>query len=207
MTVKNALKWTALYRALAAASLLVGMVLVIAGVVVGSRGALVTLADDPTAIDAAVEAANPLFTVAFAVAGVIVWQFGKAFALFVTLPRASGWRAADGFDSERLKSEIVEAIDVRLAEMEEDVAQTRRSVRKLERDRNTATFDDDDHIESTAGSSAGTTNAEPSGASRADQFESTGFESATNATATTGSSADATDESRPGSERDADHGS
>lgn len=148
MELSNAAKWTLFNRALTAGALVLGTGLALLGFVLGFWGSIETLVVDGN-VQTAVENANPIPTLVLAVLGFIVWQMGKTYALFWSLPRASGRAAAKRFDHGRLKSEVVEALDERLAEMEEDVAETRRSVQELKRTEHAAAFDEEDALEST----------------------------------------------------------
>ncbi|WP_050052017.1 hypothetical protein [Halostagnicola sp. A56] len=148
MELSNAAKWTLFNRALTAGAMLLGTGLALLGFVLGFWGSIETLVVDRN-VQLAVENANPIVTLALAGLGFLVWQMGKTYALFWSLPRASGRAAAKRFDHGRLKSEVVEALDERLAEMEEDVAETRRSVQELKRSEHAAAFDEEDALEST----------------------------------------------------------
>lgn len=148
MELSNAAKWTIFNRVLTAGAMLLGTGIALLGFVLGFWGSIETLVVDGN-VQAAVDNANPILTLVLAGLGFLVWQMGKTYALFWSLPRASGRAAAKRFDHGRLKSEVVEALDGRLAEMEEDVAETRRSVQELKRTEHAAAFNEQDALEST----------------------------------------------------------
>ena len=110
------------------------MGLVADGFLVGFGGAVTTLIADPLDPGPAVEQANPTITIAFCVVAVVVWQFGKTYALFLTQPRAAGRAAARRFDPKRVPSAVTADLDERLAAIEADVAEPRRAVEALEGD-------------------------------------------------------------------------
>ena len=156
MKYVDALRWTLLNRAIAIGAFLAGLVLFAVGLVAGFGEAVTLLFSDfPNNVGEATDRANPFVTVAFAVVGILVWQVGKTYALYVTLPRATARRAGKSIDSTRLRSEILEGLDARLATMEEDVAETRRSVQELKRELHATEFDE--------GAVAGVSEGEPVG--------------------------------------------
>lgn len=139
----SALRWTLLYRGIATGSFLVGLALLALGFVVGFGDATTLfVADFPNNVGAAVEQANPFVTLAFAVVGLLVWQVGKTYALFVTLPPATGRWTARSFDSVELRGEVVDMLDDRLAAMESELVALRRQVRAV--DGESAAFDERD---------------------------------------------------------------
>ncbi|MFC7231007.1 hypothetical protein ACFQMM_05460 [Saliphagus sp. GCM10025308] len=83
--------------------------------------------------------------------GIAIWQFGRTFALLYTVPVAAGEEAARQFDRQTLKSDILQGLDGRLTDLEEDVAETRRSVQELKREEHAASFDEGTALKSGAG--------------------------------------------------------
>lgn len=148
MEPREALKWTLLYRGISIGAFALGGVLIAAGVFLGFASAVRTLFTDPAG---AVEAANPLVTIAFGVLGLAVWQVGKTYALFVTVPEAAGRAAAEEFDTEHLRSELLESIDDHLSDLQVDVEETRRNVQELKRAEHAAEFDETDVLGSSTG--------------------------------------------------------
>lgn len=147
MGLRNPFKWTIVYRGIAVGSLLLGLALVGAGLVVGFGSAVTTLFTDPRNAESAIGQADPIITLLFAAAGIVVWQLGKTYALFVTLPRAAGRAAGRQLDATKLASEVQNGLDDRLSDLEDELAETRRAVRALEDDGRTTTFDEDDRLE------------------------------------------------------------
>lgn len=132
MGLRNAFKWTVLNRAIAAGALAGGLALVVVGLFAGFGGAVTTLVANPLDPGPAIDQANPTITLFFAVLGLVVWQLGKTYALFVTLPRAAGRAAGRQLDANRLASEVHDGLGDRLAEMEAEIEATRRAVQALE---------------------------------------------------------------------------
>ena len=158
LDLRRPIRWAVLYRAFATGALALGLVLVGLGVLAGFGTAVTTLVTDPLNPGPAIEQANPLVTIAFALVGLVVWQVGKTVALFLTLPRAAGRSAARQIDTAKLRSEVLKGLDERLAEMQTDVQETRRNVQELKRAEHAQQFDEHDHLaddrnRSTAGGS------------------------------------------------------
>ena len=142
MDVPHSVKWGLVHRTVAIGSFLLGGLLIVVGFLAGFWGSIGVLVSDPLDPWPAIDASRPLVTVAFALLGIAVWQFGKSIALFHTLPRAAGREAARQFDHQTLKSDVLQALDGRLTDMEEDIAETRRSVQELKRAEHAAAFDE-----------------------------------------------------------------
>lgn len=144
MGLRNSFKWTIVYRGITVGSLVLGLALVGAGLFVGFGSAVTTLFTDPRNAESAIGQADPIITLLFAAAGLVVWQLGKTYALFVTLPRAAGRAAGRQLDATKLASEVQDGLDDRLSDLEDDLAETKRAVRALEAEADhTATFDED----------------------------------------------------------------
>ncbi|WP_455448758.1 hypothetical protein [Natrinema thermotolerans] len=147
MGLRNSFKWTIVYRGITVGSLVLGLALVGAGLLAGFGSAVTTLFTDPRNAESAIEQADPIITLLFAAAGIVVWQLGKTYALFVTLPRAAGRAAGRQLDATKLASEVQDGLDDRLSDLEDDLAETKRAVRALESDGQTTTFDETDRLE------------------------------------------------------------
>lgn len=128
MDLVDAIKWAALYRLIALGSFLVGVGIIAAGVVAGVGDAVIVLLENPLDPGTAAEEANPAATAVLFVIGFVVWQVGATVGLYYTFARATGQSAAEEFDTVRLKSEVLEGLDERLQELEDDVAATRAAV-------------------------------------------------------------------------------
>lgn len=204
MDISYSFRWALVYRFVAVLSLLLGLALVAVGFLAGFQGAITTLIADPLDPGPAIEQANPTITVAFCVLALVVWQFGKTYALFLTLPRAAGRAAARKFDANRVSSAVTADLDERLAAIEDDVAETRRAVAALEGDGYAATYDEDEteaheeqaHSASTAepATSAGGTGDDSSGrsasGSESDRDRSSGSAGSIGTSTSSGSAAD-----------------
>lgn len=147
LDLRSPFRWAVLYRAFATGALFFGLLLVIVGVFAGFGSAAISLVTDPLNPGPAIEQANPLITLAVAVVGFVVWQVGKTYALFATLPQAAGRSATEQFNSAKLRSEVLEGLDERLAEMQTDIEETRRNVQELKRTDHAQQFDERDHLE------------------------------------------------------------
>ena len=144
MRFVDALKWTLIHRGISLVSLLVGLALAGAGIVLGLGDVLDQLAADPASPGDALQAGNPIITVGLVVVGIAVWLVGKSYALYLTMPSATGKAATDQFDMKQVRSEVLDALDDRLATIEDDLEATRRSVAELKRRDHAAAFDETD---------------------------------------------------------------
>ena len=154
----SAFKRALVYRAIVTGSFLGGLVVIATGVVAGIGGDLWTLVSNPMDAGTVLAEANLVLVGVFVVIGVLVWQVGKAYALFYTLAPAAGAEAATQFDREALRSELLEGLNDHLGQLEEDVLETRRGVQELKRAEHAAAFDESEVSESAsleAGSSTG----------------------------------------------------
>ena len=68
---------------------------------------------------------------AVAVVGILVWRFGRALALYMTLTGAIEEQLSETFDTEHVKSDIVAVLDERLADMQQDLQSVNREIRDL----------------------------------------------------------------------------
>lgn len=126
MRLTSALRWAAIYRSLAwGAGLLPVGVAVAALYFVG-----------PSRIPRGTGEAmgiltNPYFLVPVFLA-LVAWQFLKTAAFYKTVTEATDEQMAERFDSEKVKSEVLEVLDDRLAEMQSEVERTRTEVQQLD---------------------------------------------------------------------------
>lgn len=144
MNLIDALKWTVVHRAIGTAAFAAGFLLFAVGMVAGFGGAVEAFLNDPFDPRAAAEAADPTALVVMAAVGFVVWQFGKTFALYATLPRATAERSAGSVDANKIRSEVLDALDGRLAEMESELEATRRAVEEATDDGHARTYDEAD---------------------------------------------------------------
>lgn len=105
---------------------LVGLGFVAAGAVL-SQPALET--ETPSALISALVPGIALATV-----GLLVYRFGKGWALYKTLTAAHEEALADTFDTQRVKSDIVSVVDERLSDMQTDLQSVNRELRKIRED-------------------------------------------------------------------------
>lgn len=79
--------------------------------------------------DVLTDAAPGLFV---ALLGVLVWQFGTAFVLFQTFGAALRAELAETYDTEQVKSDILQVLDGRLSDMQQDLQGVNRDIRELQ---------------------------------------------------------------------------
>jgi hypothetical protein len=72
--------------------------------------------------------------IVLAAVGVLVYRFGKAWALYKTLTDATEESLEDTYDTQRVKSDIVSVLDDRLSDMQTDLQSVNRELRKLRDD-------------------------------------------------------------------------
>lgn len=161
MNAVDALVWSLRYRAIATGAFLLGLVVFVLGLAAGFSGAIGTFVADPLDPGAALSEMNLAVVGVLALVGLLIWQLGTAFALFVTMPQATGRRAARSMDTKKLRSEVLEALDGRLAEMEAEIEETRRSVQELKRQDHAASFDEAADVESVEAAVSSSSTAEP----------------------------------------------
>lgn len=125
MNAKAALRWAAIYRGVAWVFGLVGLALVAAGL-------YASLGWFPLTRGAVIRAATSPVFVPFALVGFVVWQFGKTVVFYKTLTEAVDEQMAERFDARMVKSEILEVLDDRLAEMDTQLRQTRKQVEEID---------------------------------------------------------------------------
>lgn len=122
MHLTTALRWAAIYRAVSWAFGLVFFGFVYLGFRL-SYGGL------PLSMGGVIEAAaSPLF-VAPVLVGFLLWQAVTTVVYYATVTGAVEEEMAERFDAQMVKSEILEVLDERLAEMESEVRQTRSEIR------------------------------------------------------------------------------
>lgn len=184
MRFVDALKWTLIHRGISLVSLLLGLALVGVGLMVGLGDAMSTLANDPTSPGDALAAGNPVVTIALVALGIAVWLLGKSYALYLTMPRATGQAAVDEFDMKQVRSEVLDALDERLSTIEDDLEATRRSVADLKRNDHAAAFDESDALDTSGMGDPSTSPGHTSTAADDGPTQTTGAGSTATATAT-----------------------
>lgn len=126
MNLTSALRWAAIYRGISwVAGILPLGVAVAAMYFIGSNSI-------PSGRGEAIGiATTPYFVVPVLVA-IVVWQFVKTAAFYKTVTEATDEQMSERFDSERVKSEVLEVLDDRLAEMHNEVQRTRQEVQEMD---------------------------------------------------------------------------
>ena len=121
----EAARYAGIYLGLSIVTGLVGVAIAGAGVYLGGLEALgmYRAGRAPTAV---LRATGP--GLALVVAGVLVWWFGNAFAVYKTLTAAIETSVDERLNTEAMKSDILSVLDERLSEMHQELSQTRRAV-------------------------------------------------------------------------------
>ena len=137
MDARRSLRWAVYYVILAGVATLVGGGLVGAGFVLGLGTAIEQVSDGAALSSVAGTAAPGL---AVALLGVLVWAVGTVTAFVRVFTAAVEEQMRERFDSEKVKSEILSVLDDRLAEMEQDMSETRRKISELKREETAEEF-------------------------------------------------------------------
>jgi len=132
METTQALRWAGIYLATWLAATVVGGAIAAGGVALGGLGAVGLAGYTPSVLQTGL--AYPRFGFAIVLLGGIVWKFGTALALLHTFSGAIGSQTADTLDTETLKSDILSVLDDRLADMHNEVQETKRLVDRLSRE-------------------------------------------------------------------------
>jgi hypothetical protein len=126
MNFKSTLRWALLYR---------GAVWVAALVPVGvALGALYFVGPPrlPRNVGAVRSAATTVYFLAPVAVSLLVFQFVKTAVFYKTVTEATDEQMAERFDSEKVKSEVLEVLDDRLAEMQTELERTRKEVEEID---------------------------------------------------------------------------
>jgi len=124
MNLRSALRWTAMYRAVTWASGVVFLLFLGAAFVLGLDDVITTAVfGNPYRLADVGFSGPPLV---LALVGFLVWQFTTTVAFYKTLTEATDEQMVQRFDSEKVKSEILEVLDDRLAEMQTELERTRK---------------------------------------------------------------------------------
>jgi len=125
METSETLRWTARYLARWLLAAVVGGAIVVGGVALGGLAELGFYGLTPTALRLA---DAPAAGLAVIVVGLLVFRFGTAAAFIGVLVSATESQLRATLDTESLKSDILSVLDERLAEMHEELADTKRMV-------------------------------------------------------------------------------
>lgn len=126
MKLTSALRWAAIYRGI---SWLAGLIPL--GVAAGAMYFVGTERIPRGTGEALGIVTTPYFLGPVLVA-VVLWQFVTTVAFYKTVTEATDEQMAERFDTERLKSEVLEVLDERLAEMQSEVERTRTEVQQMD---------------------------------------------------------------------------
>ena len=139
MEKTQALKWAGVYLATWIAATVVGGAIAAAGVALGGLAPVGLGAYEPASLQFGV--AYPRAGLAVLVLGVLAWKFGTALALIRTLTLSIESETAAQLNTETLKSDILSVLDDRLADMHQEVEETRRLVDRLGREEAASEFE------------------------------------------------------------------
>jgi uncharacterized membrane protein YidH (DUF202 family) len=132
MRTSKALRWAGIYLGLWIVTTAIAGGLVAAGLALDGLAAAGLGSYTPATVQGSAE--SPTLGLALLIVGVIAWQFGTAIAGFKTAVSAIEEETAKHFDSEAMKSDILTVLDDRLADMHQDISQTRRLVNRMSRE-------------------------------------------------------------------------
>jgi hypothetical protein len=132
MQTSTALRWAGIYLALWLVATVVAGGLVVAGLALDGLSAVGMGGYTPEAFSGGTS--FPTVGVVLLIVGGVAWQFGTAIAGFKTAVSAVEAETAKHFDPESMKSDILAVLDDRLADMHQDVSQTRRLVNRMSRE-------------------------------------------------------------------------
>ena len=146
MRTSTALKWAGVYLGLWIVTTAIAGGLLVAGLALDGLSAAGLGTYTPDTFSGGTE--SPIAGFALLVVGVLLWQFGTAVAGFKTAVSAVEEETAKHFDAESMKSEILGVLDDRLADMHQDISQTRRLVNRMSRESQAdqLDFDFDDEL-------------------------------------------------------------
>ncbi len=132
MRTSTALKWAGIYLGLWIVATGLAGGLVAAGVALNGLSVIGFESARPAVLDTGTDV--PTAGIGLIVLGGLVWQLGTAAAAFRTTVSAVENETARHFDAESMKSDILTILDDRLADMQQDVSQTRRLVNQMNKE-------------------------------------------------------------------------
>jgi hypothetical protein len=144
MDTRDALKWAGVYLGLWVLTVAVSAGFVAAGVALGGLRILDLGSATPAALQ--IGAPSPTGGVVLLALGVAVFQFGTALAGFKTGVAAVEEETAKHFDPESMKSDILAVLDDRLADIHQEVSQTRQMVNRMGREDSAEEFEFQDEF-------------------------------------------------------------
>jgi len=144
METRDAVKWAGVYLGLWVLSLTVGGGFVVAGIALDALEVLGLGASTPDVFRGGTKA--PRGGIVLVGVGVLLFQFGTALAGFKTGVTAVEEETAQHFDPEAMKSDILAVLDDRLADIHQEVSQTRQMVNRIGREETAEEFDFGDEL-------------------------------------------------------------
>ena len=123
MEYAETLKWTGVYLGLWLVAALLGGAIVVAGVALGGLAGFGAYALTPFSLRVALYPTGGLVVM---VLGLVVFKVGSTAALVHVVVGATETRLPEALDTEEMKSDILSVLDDRLAEMHEELRETRR---------------------------------------------------------------------------------
>ena len=139
MQTRTALKWAGIYLGMWILVTAIAGGLVVAGVALDGLDAVGLGVYTPDTFQGGT--AIPSAGIVLVAVGVLVFQFGTAVAGFKTGVGAIESETAEHFDPESMKSDILAVLDDRLADIHQEVSQTRQLVNRMGREDATEEFD------------------------------------------------------------------
>jgi hypothetical protein len=125
MEYAETLKWTGVYAGLWVVAGLLGGLIILIGIAIGGLAGVGAYQMTPFSLRLALYPAGGLLLILF---GVFVWQLGTTAALIHVIVSASERGLSAALDTESVKSDILSVLDDRLADMHDDIRDTRRFV-------------------------------------------------------------------------------
>lgn len=125
MQYTETLRWAARYLGLWLLAVVIGGAIAAGGVALGGLASLGAYSMTPVALRVAYYPSMGLAVIGL---GLLAFKLGAAAALVHVLVNATESRLDATLDTETLKSDILSVLDERLAEMHEEVSETRRLV-------------------------------------------------------------------------------
>jgi hypothetical protein len=132
MRTSTALRWAGMYLGLWLVATVIAGGLIVGGLALDGLSAVGYGSYTPLALRGG--PSSPQAGLALMVVGAVGWQFGTAVAGFRTTVSAVEEETARHFDPESMKSDILTVLDDRLADMHQDISQTRRLVNRMSRE-------------------------------------------------------------------------
>ncbi|MFB6361728.1 MAG: hypothetical protein ABEH59_10465 [Halobacteriales archaeon] len=125
MEYGETLKWTGVYVGLWVVAGLLGGLIIVVGIAIGGLAGVGAYQMTPFSLRLALYPTGGLLVMLL---GVFVWKIGTTAAVIHVIVSASERRLPAALDTESVKSDILSVLDDRLADMHDDIRDTRRYV-------------------------------------------------------------------------------